>query len=167
MADEIILGDVFWDLPTWVYYTANYDLGCTIYVANPTDVAKEYCLMTRTYRNNAQRGEGVLQVYGYSWFTVEPGDFITLRGTMKNTESDVLFTVDLFEKETQASADTISTFLVTPSASAMPPGWGGGTIGGGTDILSMMMMIMVMTMMVKMVSSAIGPEKEEKKKELT
>ena len=160
VAQEAQLGDIFWDLPTWVYYTARYDLGCTIYVANPTDAAKEYSLITHTYKNSVLQGEGVLQVYGFAWFTVEPGDFLTLRGTVSNNESDVTMVVSLFEKETQTSVDSISTILVTPVSAVMPPGWGYGTVGG-VDMLSMMIMIMMMTMMMKMVSSTAETEEEK------
>ena len=39
------LGDIFWDLAPWITYAAGYDLGCNIFVANPTDTVKEYALM--------------------------------------------------------------------------------------------------------------------------
>ena len=38
------LGDIFWDLPPWIVYSPGYDVGCSIYVANPTEVEKEYAL---------------------------------------------------------------------------------------------------------------------------
>jgi hypothetical protein len=157
--DENELGDIFWDIPTWVYYVAQYDLGCTIYIANNTDVAREYTLITRTYKEGILRSEGVLSVYGYTWFTVEPGDFIKLCGTMVNEESDVVLTVILVEKESQEAADSVSTTLVTPSTAALPPGW--NLIGGGTDWLSLLMMVMVMVMMMKMMSSAIEPKEKK------
>lgn len=156
------LGDIFWDLPTWVYYVSGYDLGCIIYVANNTDAVKQYALISHTYKNGILRSEGVLQVYGYTWFDVDPGDLIKLLGTMRINESDVVLTVSLVEKETQEETDSVSTTLVTPTAAAMPPGW--NIPGTGNDWLSMMIMMMVMIMMMKMVSSAIGPEK--KKEEL-
>ena len=31
------LGDIFWDLAPWITYEPGYDLGCSIYVANPGD----------------------------------------------------------------------------------------------------------------------------------
>jgi len=151
-------GDVFWDLPTWVYYTAGYDLGCIIYVANPTDAAKEYMLMTKTSRSGALINEGTIQVHGLAWFTVEPGDFIRLYGTMNFSETGVNLTVDLIEKVTEEVVDSVSTILVQPSP-AMPPGWDGA---GGLDWMSLLMMMMVIMMMSTMMKSVSETEEEKK-----
>jgi len=160
VAQEAQLGDIFWDLPTWAYYTEGYDLGCIIYVANPTDTVKEYALISHTYKNGALRGEGVLQVFGYTWFAVDPGDFIKLNGQLKLDESDVLLKVDLIEKETQAPADTVWVMLVTPTSAVMPPGW--GVPGITSDWLPMMIMVMMMVMMMNVLNSATETEEEKK-----
>jgi hypothetical protein len=164
MTEPVKLGDIFWDIPTWIYYTKDFDLGCTIYVANNTDTDREYALISHTYKNGVLQSEGVLRVYDYTWFPVSSGDFVKLHGTMKLGESDVILTVSLMEKDTQAAIDSISTTLVTPTAAVMPPGWNIPGVTGGTDLMSMIMMVMVMIMMMKMASSAIGSD--EKKKEL-
>lgn len=56
------LGDIFWDLAPWINYQPGYDLGCSIYVANPTDTEKEYALMARLSRSEAVLSEEGLQV---------------------------------------------------------------------------------------------------------
>jgi hypothetical protein len=67
------LGDIFWDLPPVVSYVTGMDLGCSIYVANPTEVEKEYALMARLTRNETLISEEALPVFGYTWFKVAPG----------------------------------------------------------------------------------------------
>ena len=69
------LGNIFWDLPPWIVYAAGYDLGCTIYVANPTDTEKEYALMSRLSSNETVISEEAVKVFGYAWFKVDPKDF--------------------------------------------------------------------------------------------
>jgi hypothetical protein len=59
-------GDIFWDLPSWMAYTSGYDLGCNIYVANPTEIAMEYALMAWLVRNGQTLTEEALPVFGYT-----------------------------------------------------------------------------------------------------
>jgi hypothetical protein len=81
------LGDIFWDLAPAIAYSPGYDIGCNIYVANTTDTAKEYALMARLSRDTTKLSEEALPVYGYTWFTVEPGDFVTLKGALRFSQS--------------------------------------------------------------------------------
>ena len=74
------LGDIFWDLPPWMTYTPGFDMGCSIYVANPTAAEKEYALMARLSRESTVISEEALPVFGYAWFKVAPADFVRLRG---------------------------------------------------------------------------------------
>ena len=39
------LGDILWNLAPAIVYSSGSELGATIYVANPTEEAKEYALM--------------------------------------------------------------------------------------------------------------------------
>jgi len=55
------LGDIFWDLPPVVTYVAGLDLGCSIHVANTTDLAKEYALMARLTRGETVISEEALR----------------------------------------------------------------------------------------------------------
>ena len=159
------LGDIFWDLAPWITYDPGYDLGCSIYVANPTDTEKEYALMARISRESVVISEEVLPVFGYSWFKVSPGDFIRLKGALRFAESDVELAILLIERETEEVADSVITVLVSPStAGVLPPAWPGGTVTGGFD-WSMMLAMMLPVMMLGVVASTT--KAEEKKEEET
>ena len=80
------LGDIFWDLSPWIVYAAGYDLGCSIYVANPTDTEKEYALIARLTQDTTTISEEALPVFGYTWFKVDPGDFVRLHGALRFSE---------------------------------------------------------------------------------
>jgi len=157
------LGNIFWDLPPWIVYAPGYDLGCTIYVANPTDSEKEYTLMSRLSSNDTIISEEAIKVFGFAWFKVDPKDFIRLRGAMRSDESDVVLSVLLVERETEQITDSVSTNLVAPAVSSLPPTWPGlpGDSGtAGFDWNSMLMM-MFPVMMFGVVSSAVKPGKEK------
>ena len=159
------LGNIFWDLPPWIVYAPGYDLGCTIYVANPTDTVKEYTLMSRLSSNETVISEEAVKVFGYAWFKVDPKDFIRLRGALRSDESDVILSVLLVERETQEVADSVSTSLVAPAVSTLPPTWPGapGTTTTGFDWSSLLMM-MLPIMMLGIVASAVKPGKEKEEK---
>ena len=158
------LGDIFWDLAPWITYEAGYDLGCSIYVANPGDTEKEYTLMARLARESAVISEEVLPVFGYSWFKVAPGDLIRLRGALRFDESDSELALLLIERETEEVADSVVTVLVSPAnAAALPPSWpGAGTSTGTYTDWSLMLAMMLPIMMVGMIGAATTPEKEKK-----
>ena len=59
-------GDIFWDLAPWIAYAAGYDLGCIIYVANPTDQEQEYVLMAELSSGTTVISEEALPVFGYT-----------------------------------------------------------------------------------------------------
>jgi hypothetical protein len=161
------LGDIFWDLAPWIAYDPGYDLGCNIYVANPTDTAREYALMVRLSSGTTVVSEEVIPVFGYTWFKVDPGDFITLKGALRFTESNADLTVSLIERENGEATDTVATRLVaTTSTSSLPPGWSvtpGNTGSSGTDWSSMMQMVFPI-MMLGMVAAASKPREEKKEK---
>jgi len=157
------LGNIFWDLPPWIVYAPGYDLGCTIYVANPTDTVKEYTLMSRLSSNETVISEEAVKVFGYAWFKVDPRDFIRLRGALRSDESDVVLSVLLVERETQEIADSVSTSLVAPAVSTLPPTWPGtpGTTGTTGFDWSLMLGMMFPIMMLGIVASAVKPGKEK------
>ena len=161
MAGEV--GDIFWDLPPWVVYTPGYDVGCSIYVANPAEEEKEYALMARLSSNETMISEEALPVFGYTWFKVAPGDFVRLHGAFRFDESDVDLTVLLIERETEALTDSVSTRLVAPTtAGALPPAWPGVPgVTEGFDWSSMLMMMFPLIML-GMVAPALRPERREK-----
>jgi len=163
MAGE--LGDIFWDLPPWLIYTPGFDIGCSIYVANHTDTEKEYALMARLTRDTTVISEEALPVFGYTWFKVEPNDFIRLYGALRFAESDCDLTILLIERETEEITDSVTTRLVAPTAAgALPPAWPGAPGGTGTDWASMLMPVMMMGMLGIVTVSALKPE--EKKEEV-
>jgi hypothetical protein len=154
------LGDIFWDLPPAVTYVAGLDLGCSIYVANPTELDKEYALMAQLYRNGTLISEEALPVFGYTWFKVEAGDFVKLNGALRFSESDADLTVLLVEKETQETTDSVSTRLVQISTSALPP-WPGSTTTT-TDWSSLLGMILPVLMLgIVMVAMKPGNNQKE------
>jgi len=153
------LGDIFWDLPPAVTYVAGLDLGCTIYVANPAEIEKEYARIARLYKNETLISEEALPVFGYTWFKVEPGDFIKLNGALRFSESDADLTVLLVEKETEEVTDSVSTRLVQLSASALPP-WPGST-STTTDWSSLLGMILPF-MMLGIIAVVLKPHNEKK-----
>jgi len=161
------LGDIFWDLPPWITYAPGFDLGCSIYVANPTAVEKEYALMARTYRGETLITEEALPVFGYAWFKVAPCDFIRLRGALRFNESDADLAVFLVERETEEVTDSAVTRLVAPQgASALPPTWPGapGTSQTGAEWSSLLYMMIPM-MMLGIVVTAVKPRREEGNKQ--
>ena len=157
------LGNIFWDLPPWIVYAPGYDLGCTIYVANPSDAEKEYTLISRLSSNEKVISEEAVKVFGFAWFKVNPKDFIRLRGALRFDESDVVLSVLLVERETEEVTDMISTRLVGPSVSALPPTWPGapGATSTGFD-WSSLLMAMFPVMMLGMIAPTLKPEKEKK-----
>jgi len=160
------LGDIFWDLAPWITYQPGYDLGCSIYVANPADTEKEYALMARLSRQSVVISEEVLPVFGYSWFKVEPGDFIRIKGALRFDESDSDLAVLLIERETEEVADSVVTVLVSPAtAGALPPTWPGapGTTETGFDWSSILMMMMPVMMIGAVATSNKSEDKKEEK----
>ena len=158
------LGDIFWDLPSWMIYPPGLDLGCTIYVANPTEVEKEYSLMARLVRDTKLINEEALPVYGHTWFKVAPGDFVRLYGALRFDETGVDLVVDLIERETEEVADSVATRLAAP-AGALPPSWPGVPEApeAGIDWSSMLMMVVMTGMMGMVVTSAVRPVKEKER----
>jgi len=158
------LGDIFWDLPPWIYYSPEYDVGCTIYVANNTDTDREYSLLLKLYRQTAVGlvllSETSLPVSGSAWFTVASNDFVRLAGSIRPGTTDVIATVELVESEKQDAVDSVSTVLVKPTTAAVPPEWTGGAI-----ISSQLPLLMMIIMMMVMMTSVLGTKEEEKKLE--
>ena len=162
------LGDIFWDLPSWIVYVAGFDMGCTIKVANNTDSNKEYALMARLTRDATVISEEVMPVFGYSWFTVEAGDFVELDGALRFTESNAELTISLIERESGTATDSVTTTLVAPSSSetsVLPPAWPGtgatGTNTGTFDWSSLLSWVMPLAMLGVMVV-ALKPKPEKK-----
>ena len=161
------LGDIFWDLVPWITYEPGYDLGCSIYIANPGDTEKEYTLMARLTQGETVISEEALPVFGYTWFKVAPGDFIRLRGALRFDESDSELSILLVERETEEVTDSVVTVLVSPAtAGVLPPTWPGSPDTSGFDWSSLLYMMMPVMMLGTVVAATKPEKKEEEKKEL-
>ena len=159
-------GDIFWDLPSWMAYASGYDIGCNIYVANPTDTVMEYALMAKLVSNGQTLSEEALPVFGYTWFKVDPGDFITLKGALRFNDSDADLSVQLIEKESGEVADAVTTRLVsTSNTAALPPAWPGSSGASGTDWSSLMTTLFPFVMLGIVAAMLLKPQKEPSKTE--
>ena len=159
-------GDIFWDLAPWINYEAGYDLGCTINVANPGDQAQEYALMAQLASGTTVISEEGLPVFGYTKFTVDPGDLVELNGALRFASSNAVLTVKLVNPDSGEVIDSVATLLVAPSltTAALPPAWPGTTSTGGTDwssLMSTMMPVLMLVMLGMMLASAFKPREEK------
>lgn len=158
------LGDIFWDLAPAIVYSSGSELGATIYVANPTEEAKEYALMARLSSDDTVISEESVRVFGAAWFTVDPGEFIRLHGAFRFDDTDAVLSLLLIERETGEMADIVSSYLVSPSAAASgwPIGWPGGTSVSTSDLSWLMPLMILGIGVVGMVAATSGePEKEK------
>ena len=162
------LGDVFWDLPPWITYTPGSDIGCVIFVANPTDVAREYALISHLSTEEALISEESVTVFGYSWFTVDPGGFVRLHGAFRFEHTNVTLTLSLIERESDEVTDTVSAFLAQPDVAVWPhwPGDPGiqepGILPNG-GFMGIFMMMLMMGMAFQMMRT---PREEERRRPL-
>lgn len=157
------LGDVFWDLPPWLYYTPGHDLGLSVFVANPTEAEKEYALLARLSRDATQLSEEALPVFGYTWFKVEPGDLAQLKGALRFSGTNAVLTLLLHEKESGEAVDSVSATLVAPTSQVLPPAWPsapGNTGSSGFDWSQIMGMIFPL-LMLGMVAAAVKPKSDK------
>ncbi len=156
------LGDIFWNLAPYVTYIAGAEIGVTIFVANPSDADKEYTLLARLHDPYGQLVlEESIPIFGYAWFPVTAGDFEKIQAELSYEVSNVILSVTLVERVTGTEVNTVSSYLVAPMTSQVPPAWGGTGTTGGFD-LSSMMMFMVMIMMMGMVMSSFKDNDEKK-----
>ncbi|MFC1970666.1 hypothetical protein ACFLV0_01840 [Chloroflexota bacterium] len=161
-------GDVFWDLAPSIVYSPGSELGCVIYVANPTDEAREYLLMSRLSVDGTVVAEEAVKVFGHAWFSVDPGELVKLLGALKFDESDVTMSVMLIERTSEEIADIVSTYLVSPETAATP-GWPGVWPGGPSQVstdMSWLAAMMLMAMAGMMVGTLTEPEEDKNKEKL-
>ena len=156
------LGDVFWDLPSALYYEPGAEIGATVYVANPTEEPHEYSLRTKLIRDTTVLSEEPVTVHGYAWFPVDAGDFIGMFGAFSFDETDCLVSLELVERETEEVVDTAETYLMPlPRAPAWPlPGMPGVTV------IDMSNWLMVFLMLALLGVTVVGLLKPKEKKEL-
>lgn len=158
-------GDVFWDLPPWLYYAPGYDLGLSVFVANPTDAVNEYALIARLSRETKQISEEALPVFGYTWFSVEPGDLAQLKGALRFSETNAVLTLLLHEKASGDAVDSVSATLVGPTSQVLPPAWPGapGNTGTASFDWGQIMGMIFPLFMLGMVAAAAKPKSDKVK----
>jgi len=166
------LGDIFWDLPPWIIYIPGSDIGGVIFVANPTDVVREYALESRLLSERAVISEESVTVFGHSWFKVEPGGIVRLHGAFRFENTNVALILSLIERETDEATDTVSTFLAQPAAAPAPlwPRWPGAPIDGQAPVVSpdwsFMQLLLIMPMLAMVIRMVRTPKEEEERKPL-
>jgi hypothetical protein len=140
-------GDIFWDLSPSMTYVAGSEIHCRIYVANPTNVDREYMIMASLARNGEVISEFPIRVDEAAWFSVEANNVVNLPGALVLDYTDAALTVSLYEKETNEITDSVSTALTSAGTANLPvlPGIPSTTADTG-DIMSMLMMFMVVMM---------------------
>jgi hypothetical protein len=140
-------GDIFWNLSPSMTYVAGSEIHCRIYVANPTDVDREYMMMASLSRNGEVISEFPIRVDEAAWFSVEANNVVNLPGALVLDYTDVALTVSLYEKETNEITDSVSTALTSAGTANLPvlPGIPSTAADTG-DIMSMLMMFMVVMM---------------------
>ena len=111
-------GRVFWDMPSQVEYVPGSDLACAFYVANPTSSVMRYSLCAELYYKALVLTKETIPVSDLDSFTVEPGDFITIRGVLKFNETNAELYVALVNANTGEIYDTVSTNLAYTNAIA-------------------------------------------------
>lgn len=141
-------GDIFWNLSPSMTYVAGSEICCRFYVANPTDVDRQYMMMASLSRNGEVIDEFTIRVDEAAWFTVEANNVVSLPGALVLDYSDAALTVNLYERETGEITDSVSTALTSAGTANLPvlP----GIPAAPTDmsnLMNMLMMLMVVMMM--------------------
>lgn len=156
-------GDVMWSLGSVVPYIPDTEIPVRLYVANLTDVDREYMLMVSVSSADTVLSEFTFKIDGAAWFTVNANDVVSLPGSIVSDYTDVVLTLQLFERESGIITDSVSTVLiVTPGEEQYLPVLPGlPTIGGiGLDSL---IFAMIMIMMIKMMTKTMEEDKEKEK----
>ena len=162
-AQQVVLasdiGDIFWDLDPITTYAANIQLGLAIYVANPSAIDRQYALLSRLVDADGRvLLEESIVVHGLAWFTVEAGEYVELQAELLFDITNAVLNVVLVERSTDTEVDTVSAYLVSPVASQLPPGFGGGV--GGMDWMPLIMMML----MIPIMGMLSGSEEDKKKR---
>lgn len=109
-------GRIFWDLPPQVDYVPGSDLACAFYVVNPASYVMRYSLNADLFYKAFVIERQTVPVNGLDSFAVDPGDFITVRGTLRFGETNAELHVALVDADTGEICDTVSTNLVQAGA---------------------------------------------------
>jgi len=151
------LGDIFWDLQPVVVYTPGVEMYARVLVHNPTQADRQYMLMVRLVRDTTPISEGALKVNGGAWFSVMAGDVATIEGMMAAEYTDVYMSMDLYERESGAVVDSVTSMLISPSAAGvsitLPTPEAPAT---GPDLMGQLMPLFMLLLMGSMVGGMAG-----------
>ena len=147
-------GDLFWNLAPSMVHTAGMEFHARIYVANTTEVDREYMLMAAVLRNEQVLSEFPVTVDGAAWFSVGAGDVVSLPGAMTVDYSDALLTLNLYEKATGDNTDSIATVLVGQESQYYPllPALPQMVTGAASDMMSPLITLVTLMMVMMMLS---------------
>ena len=167
-AQQVVLasdiGDIFWDLEPITTYVAGIQIGLAIYVANPSAIDRQYALLSRLVDADGRvLLEESIVVHGLAWFTVEAGEYVELQAELLFDVTNAILNVVLVERSTDTEVDTVSAYLVSPTASQLPPGFGGGV--GGIDWMPLIMMMLMIPIMGMLSGSEEDKRKRKEKQE--
>ena len=168
-AQQVVLasdiGDIFWDLEPITTYVAGIQIGLAIYVANPSAIDRQYALLSRLVDAEGRvLLEESIVVHGLAWFTVEAGEYVELQAELLFDITNAILNVVLVERSTDTEVDTVSAYLVSPVASQLPPGFGGGGVGG-MDWMPLIMMMLMIPIMGMLSGSEEDKRKRKEKQE--
>lgn len=150
-------GDVFWTLEPVTVYVAGTQIYARIYVGNPTDIDREYLLMATVIRGGALISEFPIKVDDGTWFWVTAGNVVTLPGAFEVAYTDVVLTLNLYERVQNDIVDSVLTALTSTGTGGLPFPPTPPVVG---DMLSMMITMMIVVMMMQMMSKAMKGEEE-------
>ena len=129
-------------------YVAGSEIHCRIYVANTTDEERQYMLMAELSRDGEVIDQFPLKVDSLAWFAVGADNVVGLPGALVLGYTDCALTVNLYERESNTVANSVSTVLTSQGTANLPVLPGLPAVSTETpDIMSTMLMFMVLIMM--------------------
>lgn len=159
-----VVGDLIWSLPPVLVMNVPAKLYATVTIANPTDEARNYMLMTRSVRLGQTLEEGTITIDGTTWCIVGAEDTLILEGEVSLNYTDIELFLDLYEGDSADEViDSVSVIMVSPEAAGIS--LYGIVISGGragtTDLFSSIMTMMVLMMVMGMMMKSLQPAKEK------
>jgi hypothetical protein len=149
-------GDIFWSLPPSVTYVAGSEIHCRIYVANPTDADREYMLLATLSRNGQVISEFPITVDEAAWFSVQANNVVSLPGALVLEYTDAALTVNLYERQTNEIADSVSAALTSAGTERLPVLPGIPAVPTDmSNLMNLLVMFMVIVMMTTMMTRAV------------
>lgn len=147
-------GDLFWSLAPSMVYAGGAEFHARIYVANTTELDREYMLMASVSRDSQMLSEFPVTVDGAAWFSVEAGSVVSLPGAMMVDYTDAVLTLNLYEKETNEITDSVATVLTSQGTEYFPllPGLP-QLPASAADMMSPLMSLIALVMVMMMLSS--------------